>query len=120
MYKIKPPFNVNRASISSGIQAIKDNKWTKKAIEHNKLWSNKIFAVLKECNIQTNEPSANFFLMNFDLTKINSDEVFKKLANNRLLLRKMTQYKISNALRLTIGNNKSNEFFIKCIRSILK
>jgi len=120
MYQIKPPLNVNRAALCSGIEAIRDNEWTRKAIEHNTLWSKKIFSVLQECKIQTNEPTANFFLMSFDETKINSDETFEKLANNRLLLRKMTQYKIPNALRLTIGNKKSNEHFVECIRSIFK
>ena len=80
----------------------------------------KIFSVLKECNIKTNEPTTNFFLMNFDETKINSDEAFEKLADNRLLLRKIMQYKIPNALRLTIGNKKSNELFVECIGSIFK
>ena len=58
--------------------------------------------------------------MNFNKVKINSDEVFNKLANKRLILRKMTQYKIPNSLRLTIGNKKANEHFIKSIESILK
>ena len=120
MYKIKPPFNVNRAALCSGIEAIKDKEWTRKAIEHNTLWSKKIFSVLKEYKIQTNEPTTNFFLMNFNETKINSDETFEKLANNRLLLRKMTQYKIPNALLLTIGDKESNELFVECIRSIFK
>ena len=120
MYKIKPPFNVNRAALSSGVAAIKDNEWTKRAIEHNTLWSKKIFSILKRYKIRTNEPTANFFLMNFDETKINSDEAFEKLANGSLLLRKMEQYKIPNALRLTIGNKKSNELFIECIRNIFK
>jgi len=120
MYQIKPPFNVNRIALAAGIEAIKDNDWTKRAIEHNTLWSKKIFSVLKEFNIKTNEPAANFFLMNFDETKINSDEVFEKLAAEKLILRKMTQYKISNALRLTIGNKEVNEHFIKSVGSILK
>jgi histidinol-phosphate aminotransferase len=120
MYQIKPPFNVNRIALVAGIEAIKDNDWTKRAIEHNTLWSKKIFSALKEFNIKTNEPAANFFLMNFDETKINSDEAFEKLANKKLILRKMTQYKISNALRLTIGNKEVNEHFIKSVGSILK
>jgi len=120
MYRIKPPFNVNRAALCSGTEAIRDNEWTKKAIKHNTLWSKKIFSVLKECKIQTNEPTANFFLMNFDKTKINSDEVFEKLAAEKIILRKMTQYKILNALRLTIGNKEVNEHFIKSVESILK
>ena len=120
MYKIKPPFNVNRAALAAGIEAVKDNDWTKRAIEHNTVWSKKIFSVLKEYKIRTNEPTANFFLMNFDETKINSDEVFEKLATKRLILRKMTQYKIPNTLRLTIGNIEANEYFIQSIGSIFK
>ena len=120
MYQIKPPFNVNRTALVAGIESIKDNDWTKKSIEHNALWAKKIFSVLKEYKIRTNEPSANFFLMNFDDTNITSEEAFKKLAEKRLILRKMNQYKLTNSLRLTIGNKKTNEYFIKSIGSIFK
>jgi len=120
MYQIKPPFNVNRAALVAGIEAVKDSEWTKRAIEHNTVWSKKIFSILREYKIRTNEPTANFFLMNFDETKINSDEAFEKLATKRLILRKMTQYKIPNTLRLTIGNIEANEYFIQSIGSIFK
>jgi len=120
MYQIKPPFNVNRAALAAGAEAIKDGQWTKKAIDHNAVWAKKIFSVLKEHNVKTNEPTVNFFLMNFDGAKINSDQVFEKLAADKLIVRKMTQYKISNSLRLTIGNKEANENFIKSMGSILK
>jgi len=120
MYQIKPPFNVNRAALAASIEAIKDNEWTKRAIEHNTLWTKKIFSILEENKIVANKPTTNFFLINFDKTKINSDEAFEKLANKRLILRKMVQYKIPNSLRLTIGNEQANEHFIQVIGSIIK
>ncbi len=120
MYQIKPPFNVNRTALAAGVAAIQDNEWTQKAIEYNTLWSKKIFSVLQGYKIKTNEPTANFFLMNFDETKINSNEVFEKLAKERLILRKMDQYKIPNSLRLTIGNEEANQHFIKTIKEICK
>ena len=120
MYKVKPPFNVNRAAQAASIEAVKDKKWVKKAIKHNTVWAKKIFLVLKKYNINSNEPTANFFLMNFDKTKINSKLVFKKLANKGLILRKMTQYNIPNSLRLTVGSLKENEKFIKYIKRIFK
>ncbi|MDC6465543.1 histidinol-phosphate transaminase [Pelagibacteraceae bacterium] len=120
MYQIKPPFNVNRAALVAGVEAINDSEWTERAIAHNTLWSEKIFSVLEENKIVANKPSANFFLMNFDKVKINSDEVFEKLAKERVILRKMTQYKINNSLRLTIGNELSNIHFIKAIRKIFE
>ena len=119
MYQIKPPFNVNRAALAASMEAINDNEWIKKAIEHNALWSKKIFTVLKEYKIKSNEPTANFFLMNFDEIKVNPDKVFEKLANERLILRKMTQYKIPSALRITIGNEEANEHFIKSLGTCL-
>ena len=79
-----------------------------------------IFSILKENKIVANEPTTNFFLINFDKTKINSDEAFEKLANKRLILRKMLQYKIPNSLRLTIGNKQANEHFIQAIEGIIK
>jgi len=120
IYQIKPPFNVNRAALSAGVEAIKDNRWTEKAIKHNTIWAKKMYTIFKENKIETNKPTANFFLMNFDNTKISSDEAFEKLANQRLILRKMTQYNIHNSLRLTIGNQKVNEYFIKTLIDILK
>ncbi len=120
IYKIKPPFNVSRAALIAGTEAIKDKKWTIRAVKHNTLWAKKIFFVLKKNNILSNTPTANFFLMNFDKTKVNASKVFDKLVSKRLILRKMTQYKIPNSLRLTIGNKKANEYFIKSIDNILK
>ena len=120
MYQIKPPFNVNRSALAAGIEAINDNEWIKKATDHNTFWAKKIFSVLEENKIISNKPTANFFLMNFDKAKVNSEDVFEKLANERLILRKMDQYKISNSLRLTIGNASANEHFIKTFRNILK
>ena len=120
MNKVKPPFNVNKAAIAAGMEAIQDDSWTMKAIEHNTAWSEKIFNVLEKNKIISNKPSANFFLMNFDKIKINSNEIFEKLADKNLILRKMDQYKINNSLRLTIGSKKSNEHFIKTIENILK
>jgi histidinol-phosphate aminotransferase len=120
IYKIKPPFNVNRAALAAGVEAINDNKWKEKAKKHNTIWAKKIFSILKKNKIITNEPTANFFLMNFDKAKVTSDEAFKRLTKERLILRKMTQYKIPNSLRLTIGNEKTNKYFIKTIVDILK
>ena len=120
MYQIKAPFNVNRAALAAGVAAIMDKGWTKRAARHNTIWAKKIFSFLEENKILANKPSANFFLMNFDKVKISSEQVYKRLANKSLILRKMNQYKIPNSLRFTIGNSEANKYFIKTIRSILK
>ena len=84
MYQIKPPFNVNRAALAAGVEAIKDDDWINKAIEHNTFWAKKIFSTLESNGILTNKPSANFFLMNFNKLKISSDDAFNKLEGSNL------------------------------------
>ena len=58
--------------------------------------------------------------MNFEKMKINSDKAFDKLANKRLILRKMNQYNMHSALRITIGITEANEQFISSLGSVFK
>ncbi len=99
-------------------QAVQDTNWLNKAIKHNNYWSEKIFDVIDEIGIATNKTKVNFFLLNFDFVDKSSSQVFNKLANSGILLRKMDDYGIKNFLRVTIGNKKENEKFISKLRKI--
>ncbi len=118
LYEIKPPFNVNRPALFAATQAVQDTNWLKKAIKHNNFWSEKIFDVIDEIGIATNKTKVNFFLLNFDFVDKSSSQVFNKLANSGILLRKMDDYGIKNFLRVTIGNKKENEKLISKLRKI--
>mgnify|MGYP002628934966 FL=1 len=110
----KPPFNITTAAELAGVSALKDNKWLKKNISHNKFWSKKIFDKLKEKNIKCNLPNANFFLMQFS-KKYDANNIFNKFAKSGVILRKMNNYKIKNSLRVTVGNAQESKLFIKLI-----
>ena len=117
---IKPPFNVNRIAQLCAIESLKDKKFIKKAIKHNLFWSKYIKKNLEKYNITTNKVSGNFLLLNFKRSKLNADNVEKKLQNKGLILRETKTYGIKNCLRLTIGNNIENKFFLKTIDRIFK
>ena len=76
--------------------------------------------LLETVNLKKTYDHKNGTINLFDNVNINADEVFKKLANKRLILRTLKQYKIPNSLRFTIGNKQVNEYFIKTIKNILK
>ena len=119
MYKIKPPFNVNKIAQVAAIEALKDKSFIKLSINHNNFWAKKIKIFLKEFNISTNKISANFFLLNFDKCRLSADYVFKKLQLKGIILRSTKEgYNIKNKLRLTIGSTKENLKFIKMMRNI--
>ena len=117
---IKPPFNVNEIAQLCAIEALKDKKFINKSIKHNLYWSKKIKKTLEKFGIYSNEISANFLLLNFNHCKLSAINIEKKLEKNGIILREMNTYGINNHLRLTIGNNKENKFFLKAINKIFK
>ena len=75
---------------------------------------------MEQFNIFSNRVSANFLLLNFDKCKLTANNIEKKLQKKGLLLRETKTYRIKNCLRLTIGNNNENEFFLKSVKKIFK
>lgn len=69
--------------------------------------------------INTNKGNTNFILINFNRVRINSINVFKKLAKNGILVRKMEIYKIKNSLRITIGKTEENKKVLLNLKKIL-
>jgi len=117
---IKPPFNVNKIAQLCAVESLKDTKFIKKSVKHNLFWSNKIKNSLERFNIFCNKVSANFLLLNFNKCKLTANNVEKKLLNKGLILRETKTYGIKNCLRLTIGNNLENQFFLQSIEKIFK
>jgi len=108
----RPPFNISGIAEKAGCAAILDDEWIKKNVEHNEKWSKIIFEKITSKNIITNDPVANFFLLNFDNAKLNSEQAFDIFINNKILLRKMNTYGIKNSLRVTIGTDEENKTFL--------
>ncbi len=108
----RPPFNISGISEKAGCLALDDHDWLEKNIKHNNKWSSILFDKIISKKIKTNDPVANFFLLNFDNAKLNSSEAFKVFIGNNILLRKMDSYGIKNSLRLTIGNEDENKKFL--------
>ena len=117
---IKPPFNVNMAAQLGAIASLNDKSFIKKSIRHNIVWANKIKKFLNKFKIITNDVNTNFFLLNFNKCRYSAIYIQKKLENNGIILRSMNNYKIKNALRLTIGSSADNNKFISKLNKIFK
>jgi len=120
LYKIKPPFNVNKIAQLSATESLKDTKFIKKSVKHNLNWAIKIKNFLNNHNINTNKISANFFLLDFDNCKRSAKYVEKNLEKKFIILRSMESYKMKNKLRMTIGSSNENKRFIKEMKIILR
>ena len=120
MNKIKPPFNVNKVAQLAATLALSDKSFIKKSIKHNLFWGIKIKKILNQFNISTNEVTANFFLLNFNKCKYSASQVERIMEKNGIILRSMQNYKIKNALRLTIGSSAANKKLVSILHKIFK
>ena len=120
LYKIKPPFNVNKIAQVCAIESLKDQSFIKKSVKHNLDWAKKIKRIMNLYNIQTNEIGPNFFLLDFKNCKLSANSVEKKLEASGIILREMNSYGIKNCLRLTIGNNSENKLLLNKFKNIFK
>ena len=120
LYKIKPPFNVNKIAQICAKESLTDRKFLQKSVNHNIFWCKRIKKEFEKYNISTNDIGPNFFLLNFSKCKLSAEKVEKKLENYGIILREMKSYGIKNCLRLTIGSKKENIFLLKKMKSIFK
>ena len=120
LYKIKPPFNVNKIAQICAKESLTDRKFLQKSVNHNIFWCKRIKKEFEKYNISTNDIGPNFFLLNFSKCKLSAEKVEKKLENYGFILREMKSYGIKNCLRLTIGSKKENIFLLNKIKSIFK
>ena len=120
LFKIKPPFNVNKIAQLCAKESLKDNQFVKKSVKHNIFWCKKIKKEFNNYKISTNDIGPNFFLLNFSKCKLSANNVEKKLERYGIILREMKSYRIKNCLRLTIGNKKENLLLLKKMKLIFK
>ena len=72
-------FNVNKIAQVCAVEALKDKQFIKKSVKHNILWCKKIKRELEKYKISTNKIGPNFFLLNFNKSKISANKVEKQL-----------------------------------------
>jgi histidinol-phosphate aminotransferase len=120
LYKIKPPFNVNKIAQICAKESLTDRKFLQKSVNHNIFWCKRIKKEFEKYNISTNDIGPNFFLLNFSKCKLSAEKVEKKLEKYGIILREMKSYGIKNCLRLTIGSKKENIFLLNKMKSIFK
>ena len=120
LYKIKPPFNVNKIAQICAKESLTDIKFLQKSVNHNIFWCKRIKKEFEKYNISTNDIGPNFFLLNFSKCKLSAEKVEKKLEKYGIILREMKSYGIKNCLRLTIGSKKENIFLLNKMKSIFK
>lgn len=112
------PYNVNRLSMAAAAEAMKDeayfNECTNKVIETRAYTAD----ALTKLGFTYPTSMANFILAGTD--KISGKELYQKLKSKGVLVRHLSDERITDSIRITIGSQEQMETFIQKLTEILE
>ena len=110
----KQPFNTNLFAQKAAELAIRDDKFVENSKLNNNVMLNKLIKTFKELSINYLGTSCNF--LTFEVNR-NSDNLFKYLLKNGIIVRPLINYKLPKYLRVSLGTPSEMHRFIKSLRS---
>jgi len=116
--RIRGPFNVSGPAIAAGVAAIEDQAWVQKGADHNEVWRRRVAEALSELGLGVTPSVANFLLLHFSIGR-SAPEANKFLHERRIILRRVEEYGLPHALRMTIGTEGENRAVIDALSSFI-
>jgi len=114
--KVKPPYNVNKASQQLAVDALANttqvNDWIKEVVAQKEMLIRELAAFPFIGYIYPSD--ANFFLMKVK----DADKLYKHLSDNGVIVRNRSkEVNCENCLRVTIGTPEENQQLINLLKS---
>ena len=118
--RIRGPFNVNSAAIVAGIAAIEDAGHVELSAAHNEKWLAWLTEEIGKLGLEVTPSVANFVLIHFPLDKgRTAADADAFLTKRGLVLRALNNYRLPNALRMTIGTEEANRLVLGGLRDFM-
>ena len=109
--KVRGPFNVNLLAQKIGSLILKDKNFLKKSIIHNTFWQKKLPEFINSLGLEAKRTFANFILIKISKKKFKKRIILKKLLKNKILIRDLESYGLSEFIRVSIGTNEQMNKF---------
>jgi len=110
------PYNINRLTLLAGEAAIKDTEYFKNCIEKIIKNREKTTEELTKMGFKVLPSKTNFIFAKSD--KISGYDLYMKLKDEGILVRHFKKERISDFIRITIGNEEQMNKFVETIRRI--
>ena len=118
--RIRGPFNVSGPAIAAGVAALDDQDWVQRAVSHNETWRGRMSEALTGIGLGVTPSAANFLLLHFPKGNGKSaPDADKFLHERRIILRRVEEYGLPHALRLTVGTEEENLAVLDALASFM-
>ena len=114
--RIRGPFNVNGPAMAAGIAAIRDTAHVETSRRHNERWLAWLLEEIPKLGLEVTPSVANFVLIHFpDRAGSSAADADAFLTKRGLILRRVTTYKLPNALRMSVGTEEANRLALAAL-----
>jgi histidinol-phosphate aminotransferase len=114
--RIRGPFNINGPAMAAGIAAIRDTAHAETSRRHNERWLAWLLEEISKLGLEVTPSVANFVLIHFpDRAGLSAADADAFLTKRGLILRRVTPYKLPNALRMSVGTEEANRLALAAL-----
>ena len=118
--RVRGPFNLNAPAIAAATEAIKDDAFTRAAVDYNLKWIERLTEELTALGLSVTPSVANFVLIHFpDEDGKRAADADRYLSARGYILRAVTGYGFPNALRMSVGTEEANLGVIEALKTFL-
>lgn len=120
MNRIRGPFNLSSPAIAAGAAAIRDRAHVAFAADFNARWLPWLTAELEKLGLSVTPSVGNFILVHFPETGARgADAADLALQRNGIIVRKVGNYGLPDALRITVGTEEANRAVVAALAEFL-
>lgn len=114
--KVKEPFNVNTLAQIAASAAITDTEHVTASFNANKKGREFLYRSFEKLGLPYTETTANFILVQIGE---NGEEIYRQLMKKGIIVRYGKIWGLPEHVRVTIGTDEENNFFINALTEIL-
>jgi histidinol-phosphate aminotransferase len=114
--RVKPPFNVTRLAQAAAMASLENDDFMHRSIKLNLKNKEKLYRQLQEIGMRVIPSEANFLLF---FPGIDPTELNQGLLKEGVIIRPLHAFGVPEALRVTVGTEEDNDFFIEKLKKVL-
>ncbi|WP_174801550.1 histidinol-phosphate transaminase [Martelella limonii] len=118
--RVRGPFNLNAPAIAAATAAVKDDAFTRAAVDFNTGWIERLTSELTALGLTVTPSVTNFVLIHFpDEDGKRAADADRYLSERGYILRAVAGYGFPNALRMSVGVEEANLGVIEALKAFL-
>jgi histidinol-phosphate aminotransferase len=114
--RVKAPFNVTRIGQRAALASLENDDYKNSSVRMNRANKDRLFAQMKNMGLRVIPSQTNFLLF---FPEISVAELNLRLLKEGVIIRPLAGFGIADGMRVTVGLEEDNEFFIKKLKKAL-